>query len=65
VRAITPCYTPPGEEGSLIVDHVDRFGVSMDPELLAAFDRLRRRRGYKSRSKAIRDIIRHALVEEE
>jgi metal-responsive CopG/Arc/MetJ family transcriptional regulator len=37
----------------------------MDPELLAAFDRLRRRRGYKSRSEAIRDIIRHALVEEE
>jgi CopG family nickel-responsive transcriptional regulator len=37
----------------------------MDPELLSAFDQLRRRRGYKSRSEAIRDIVRHALVEEE
>src|SRR5712692_6586530 len=48
-----------------LVDHVDRFGVSMDPELLTAFDQLTRRRGYKSRSEAIRDIVRHALVEEE
>ena len=47
------------------MDHVDRFGVSMDPELLAAFDQLTRRRGYKSRSEAIRDIVRHALVEDE
>jgi CopG family transcriptional regulator, nickel-responsive regulator len=47
------------------VDHVDRFGVSMDPELLAAFDQLTRRRGYKSRSEAIRDIVRRALVEDE
>src|SRR5438445_9781587 len=47
------------------VDHVDRFGVSMDPELLTAFDQLTRRRGYKSRSEAIRDIVRNALVEEE
>jgi CopG family nickel-responsive transcriptional regulator len=47
------------------MDGVDRFGVSMDPELLAAFDRLRRQRGYRNRSEAIRDIVRNALVEEE
>jgi CopG family transcriptional regulator, nickel-responsive regulator len=44
---------------------VDRFGVSMDPELLRAFDRLIERKGYRSRSEAIRDIVRNALVEEE
>lgn len=37
----------------------------MEPELLTAFDRLVEQRGYKTRSEAIRDIVRAVLVEEE
>jgi CopG family nickel-responsive transcriptional regulator len=39
-----------------------RFGVSMDAELLAAFDLLITRKGYSSRSEAIRDLVRDAIV---
>ena len=39
-----------------------RFGVSMDAELLAAFDGLIRQKGYANRSEAIRDLVRDALV---
>jgi len=42
-----------------------RFGVSLDGELLARFDRRIRRDGYGNRSEAIRDLIRASLVEEE
>jgi CopG family nickel-responsive transcriptional regulator len=42
-----------------------RFGVSMDPELLRRFDRLCRRRKYRNRSEALRDLARDALVREE
>lgn len=41
-----------------------RFGVSLDNELLTAFDRLCERRNYASRSEALRDVIREALVQE-
>lgn len=37
----------------------------MDQELLARFDQQRRRRGYRSRSEAIRDLVRDHLVEQE
>ena len=37
----------------------------MDSELLARFDRQRRRRGYRSRSEAIRDLVRDDLVEQQ
>lgn len=47
------------------MDRVSRFGVSMEPELLTAFDALAERRGYANRSEAIRDLVRAALVEEE
>src|SRR5207249_5688917 len=53
------------ERRSRTVSLVERFGVSMDPELLHSFDRLIRRKGYRSRSEAIRDIVRDKLVEEE
>ena len=36
-----------------------RFGVSMDAELLAAFDTLLARKGYANRSEAIRDLVAH------
>jgi len=40
-----------------------RFGVSMDAELLAAFDALITRKGYGSRSEAIRDMVRDSIVQ--
>lgn len=42
-----------------------RFGVSLDADLLAAFDALCARRGYGNRSEAIRDLVRKALNEEQ
>ncbi len=42
-----------------------RFGVSMEADLLRQFDRLTKRKGYKTRSEAIRDLARQAIVEEE
>ncbi len=41
---------------------VDRFSVSLDTELLAAFDRHIADRGYENRSEAVRDLIRDLLV---
>ena len=40
-----------------------RFGISMDDQLLASFDRLIEQKGYANRSEAIRDLIRAAQVE--
>jgi CopG family nickel-responsive transcriptional regulator len=42
-----------------------RFGVSMEPELLKAFDKLIARKGYANRSEAIRDLARESLVRTE
>ena len=39
-----------------------RFGVSMDAELLAAFDALVTAKGYPNRSEALRDMVREAIV---
>lgn len=39
-----------------------RFGISLDKELIGAFDRLIAEQRYQSRSEAIRDLIREALV---
>ncbi|SBV90409.1 putative nickel-responsive regulator [uncultured delta proteobacterium] len=41
-----------------------RFGVSMDADLLSEFDAFCGARGYDTRSEALRDLIRDALVEE-
>ena len=41
-----------------------RFGVSMDADLLSEFDEFCRVRGYDTRSEALRDLIRDALVED-
>lgn len=43
---------------------IERFGVSIADELLAAFDGLIDRKGYASRSEAIRDLIRDYLTGE-
>ena len=42
-----------------------RFGVSLEAALLEKFDPLLAKLGYKSRSEAIRDLIRERLVTEE
>jgi CopG family nickel-responsive transcriptional regulator len=42
-----------------------RFGVSLDGDLLAQFDRMIQRKGYTNRSEAIRDLIREGLVREQ
>lgn len=40
-----------------------RFGVSIENDLLENFDRLVAGRGYATRSEALRDLIRDALVQ--
>jgi CopG family nickel-responsive transcriptional regulator len=53
------CYQKEARMARLV-----RFGVSMDDRLLAALDRLARRRGYANRSEAIRDLVRAEQVRE-
>jgi CopG family transcriptional regulator, nickel-responsive regulator len=40
---------------------IERVGVSLEKELLGAFDKLIADKGYQSRSEAIRDLIREQL----
>ena len=42
-----------------------RFGISLEKSLLKGFDSLIKKKGYASRSEAIRDLIRDSLVKEE
>ena len=44
---------------------VERFGVSIDDEILSRFDELIKQRGYTSRSEAIRDLMRQEFVKTE
>jgi CopG family nickel-responsive transcriptional regulator len=44
---------------------VERIGVSLDKKLLLMFDKLIAKRGYQSRSEAIRDLIRQQLSSEQ
>lgn len=46
------------------MEKVVRFGVSLEPELLKKFDKLIKRRGYASRSEAIRDMIRSEALKQ-
>ncbi len=41
-----------------------RFGVSIDQDLLENYDRLINDRGYATRSEALRDLIREALIQQ-
>ena len=47
------------------MSELTRFGVSIDSQLIKKFDALVTRKGYATRSEAIRDMIRDMLVEEE
>jgi CopG family nickel-responsive transcriptional regulator len=40
---------------------LSRTGISLEQDLLAGFDKLIARRGYRNRSEALRDLIREAL----
>jgi CopG family nickel-responsive transcriptional regulator len=44
---------------------VIRFGISLENPLLERFDDLIKKKGYASRSEAVRDLIRDSLVTEE
>ncbi len=44
---------------------VERFGLSMEGDLLAGLDALSAARGYASRSDAVRALVRQQLVEQE
>jgi CopG family nickel-responsive transcriptional regulator len=46
------------------MDYVTRIGVSVEPDLLTSFDELIERKGYATRSEAIRDLIKGMLIEE-
>ncbi len=41
---------------------LSRFGVSVDEELLVSFDELIAVQGYETRSEALRDLMREALI---
>jgi CopG family nickel-responsive transcriptional regulator len=43
------------------MSQVERIGVSLEKDLLSSFDALIARRGYPSRSEAIRDLIRQQM----
>lgn len=45
------------------MDTVTRIGVSLEPELLKAFDESISKKGYVSRSEALRDLVRDSLAE--
>ncbi|MFJ7728318.1 nickel-responsive transcriptional regulator NikR [Neobacillus sp. NPDC097160] len=43
-------------------NNLSRFGVSMEEGLLESFDQLIEEKGYKTRSEAVRDLVREKLV---
>ena len=45
------------------MESVTRIGVSLEPELLKAFDESISKKGYVSRSEALRDLVRDSLAE--
>lgn len=47
------------------MDQVTRIGVSLEPELLKQFDEMISKKGYVSRSEALRDLVRDSLAENE
>jgi len=47
------------------MSEIARFGVSIDCQLIKKFDALIGRKGYATRSEAIRDMIRDSLVEQQ
>jgi len=48
-----------------IMTKLQRFGVSIEADLLDKFDEFIHQRDYKNRSEALRDLMREALVREQ
>jgi len=46
------------------MENIIRKGIAFETKQLKEFDKLIKKRGYKNRSEAIRDIIRKELIEE-
>ena len=46
------------------MSQIERVGVSLEKELLGAFDKMILAQGYQSRSEAIRDLVRQKLSSE-
>lgn len=46
----------------MTTNNLRRFGVSMEESLLESFDILIEKQGYTTRSEAVRDLVREALV---
>ncbi len=46
------------------MSEIIRFGVSIEQDLLENYDRLIAERGYATRSEALRDLIREALIQQ-
>lgn len=47
------------------MSNLERFGISMEKDLLQRFDTRITERGYRTRSEAIRDLIRQELVNDQ
>ena len=47
-----------------ILSDIIRFGVSIEQDLLENYDRFIAERGYATRSEALRDLIREALIQQ-
>ncbi len=47
------------------MNHLSRFGISLEEDLLTAFDQSIDGLGYQNRSEAIRDLIRDHLIQKE
>ena len=60
LKKVNKCYL-----NREIMDGVTRIGVSLEPELLREFDESISKKGYVSRSEAIRDLVRDSLAENE
>ncbi|MFH1347943.1 MAG: nickel-responsive transcriptional regulator NikR [Candidatus Margulisiibacteriota bacterium] len=45
------------------MSNVERFGISVPKDLIEEFDQIISRKGYTSRSEAIRDLMRDNIVE--
>ena len=46
-----------------MTEKITRFGVSIEPDLLEKFDEMIQKKGYATRSEAIRDLVRKSLIE--
>lgn len=46
------------------MSNIERFGISVPKDLLEEFDQIIKKKGYSSRSEAVRDLMRDDVVEQ-